>query len=366
MTVTCQELMDRFRAEYPTTRSLTVDLGPCLVEVDTNDEPLYRDLVHYFQSFRPHKDHAGQAGRPVIRITAHQAPEPELWLNYVPRAPEPGKSKVKEETADIEGGRVVRKRLTGMHFVFGPGGNLAVGPCRENPNQVINFVNNRFIELLLNQGCLLGHASGIAMAGRGMALAGFAGAGKSTLALHAMGLGADLVSNDRVLVRPGRPPLFFGVAKHPRINPGTALNNPHLARVLSDEDRARFAALPPNELWNLEHKYDAIVEECFGPGRFRLAAPMNALMILHWTRGGGPMRIRLFDPRERHDLLAAFMKATGSFYLPAPGLPQDQPVTRYAEALAHCACIEVYGGVNFEAAARACLYLLRTGAVLDV
>ncbi|MGE4554150.1 MAG: HprK-related kinase B, partial [Desulfovibrionaceae bacterium] len=233
----------------------------------------------------------------------------------------------------------------------------------QNPNQVVNFVNNRFIEHLLNQGCLLGHASGIALAGHGLALAGFAGAGKSTLALHAMSLGADLVSNDRVLVRPGRPPRFFGVAKHPRINPGTALNNPDLAGVLSDADRARFTALPPKELWNLEHKYDAIVEECFGPGRFRLAAPMNGLMILHWTHGGGPARIRPFDPRKRHDLLAAFMKATGSFYLPAPGLPQDQPVERYAETLAECACIEVDGGVDFDAAARACLDLLKTGAL---
>ncbi|MGE4553575.1 MAG: HprK-related kinase B, partial [Desulfovibrionaceae bacterium] len=172
--ITCRSLMDRFRAEYPVAHTLTVDLGPCLAEVGTNDEPLYRDLEHYFRSFTPHPDPAGHGAgeRPVIRITAHQAPEPELWLHYVPRQPEPGKTKIKEETADIEGGRVVRKRLTGMHFVFGPEGNLAVGPCRQNPNQVVNFVNNRFIEHLLNQGCLLGHASGIALAGHGLALAG--------------------------------------------------------------------------------------------------------------------------------------------------------------------------------------------------
>ena len=65
------------------------------------------------------------------------------------KTPDPGKTKIKEEYVDLDDGRIVRKRLTGMLFVFGGGQNVAVGPCGANLNQVINFINNRYIEWLL-------------------------------------------------------------------------------------------------------------------------------------------------------------------------------------------------------------------------
>ena len=70
-------------------------------------------------------------------------------------------------------------------------------------------------------------------------MAGFSGAGKSTLALHVMSLGATFVSNDRVMVaetpaNDSGAPMMYGVAKHPRINPGTAMNNPDLAVAARD------------------------------------------------------------------------------------------------------------------------------------
>ena len=370
------DLAERFRTRFPTRERLVVRLGECLIEVRTNSAPLADELRRYFHSFLSDSDRAD------IRITAHDAPVAELALDldldYLVKTPDPGKTKVKEEWCDLEDGRVVRKRLTGVHFLFGHGWNAAVGPCLENPNQVINFVNNRFIEHKLNRGALLGHAAGVCLdAGdglRGLAMAGFSGAGKSTLALHVMSLGAEFVSNDRVMVddRPGTPDMF-GVAKHPRINPGTALNNPDLAGVVPPEERARFEDLPTEELWELEHKYDALIEECYGTGRFRLDAPLSGLVILNWRFGAGPCSVAAFDPAERPDLLPAFMKSTGLFYLPDSGVcPEpspgadvaacgDQPPERYAEVLSKAACIEFSGGVDFDTAARVCMDFLATG-----
>ena len=294
-----------------------------------------------------------------------------LPFEFRTKAPEPGKAKVKEEWADVDGGRVVRKRLTGMVMAFGGGEHLVAGPCLENPNQVVNFLNNRYIERKLDQGAILGHAAAVAKSGRGLALAGFSGMGKSTLALHAVSLGADFVSNDRILVQagsnnqtPGSPALIHGVAKHPRINPGTALNNPDLARVVAEEDKARFLALPPAELWALEHKYDAIVEDCFGPGRFRLCAPFSGLVLLNWKRDGGPLRIARVDPGQRRDLLPAVMKSPGLFYPEAEMREVEElPEAAWIEALKDCVVLEFAGGVDFAAGAEACLEFLETGKV---
>jgi HPr kinase/phosphorylase len=63
------------------------------------------------------------------------------------------------------------------------------------------------------------HASCVAFGGRGVLILGPSGAGKSALALQLMGLGADLVADDRVALRvqagglvasapPGLPPLI--------------------------------------------------------------------------------------------------------------------------------------------------------------
>jgi HprK-related kinase B len=135
-----------------------------------------------------------------IEITAHEMPAWDLSLAYAIKQPDPGKTKIKEEYFELADGRVVRKRLTGMVFIFGEGENVAVGPCLENINQVVNFVNSRYIEWMLCKGCILGHAAGVILNGNKLAVAGFSGAGKSTLVLHLMNEGGTFVSNDRLMI----------------------------------------------------------------------------------------------------------------------------------------------------------------------
>jgi HprK-related kinase B len=355
------DLVRRFREEYPPEHALRLDLGGCRVELRTNSEQLHDDLRAYFSPFLDASPAKG--GRTDILITAHQSPEWHLPVCYVDKEPEPGKSKVKEQYLDLRDGRVVRKKLTGMLFVFGAGDNLAIGPCTANPNQVVNFVNNRFIEWRLNRGGLLGHAAGITHRGRGLALAGFSGLGKSTLALQLMSRGTTFVSNDRLIVEQTQDgPRMVGVAKHPRINPGTALSNPDLACVLGQGDEERFRSLPPETLWDLEHKYDAMIEECFGPERFVLSSPLHGLVLINWRRGERGCTLRRIDPKERSELMPAFMKSTGLFFLPKNGYVEPG-LKAYVEFFSEVAVFELAGGIDFDKAAVLCLDFLQTGTI---
>jgi HprK-related kinase B len=331
------------------------------VEIAANRMEIVEALRGYFVPFTA----AAEAPADIL-ITVHEAEVPEIGGTFVTKEPEPGKTRIKEEYIELQNGRIVRKRLTGLVFVFGGDDHVVVGPCLENLNQVVNFVNNRHIEWMLCRGCLLGHAAGVARNGRGLALAGFAGAGKSTLALHLMSHGVDFVSNDRLIVEPEEANglRMHGVAKLPRINPGTAMHNQELRRVMPPEDWERFAELDEDELWEIEHKYDVPIDECFGPDRFVLSAPMHGLAILNWKHGAGALRVRSVDPRERHDLLPAFMKSPGLFFLPSRECAMPEPTAEnYAELLSRCTVLELSGGLDFDLAVDSCLNFLKTGKV---
>lgn len=338
---------------------LTLRFPGCVIELRSDSPALVAALHHYFRPFA-----TDQGNCPDIQITAIESPPPELGLPYTAKAPDPGKSKIKEEFVDFHDGRVVRKRLTGMVFVFGAADNLAAGPCLANSNQVVNFVNNRFIAWQLERGCLLGHAAAVQQHSRGLAIAGISGAGKSTLALHMMSGGTHFTSNDRLLVRrAGQAGLAMcGVAKLPRINPGTALNNPNLTSVIPVENIEHFATLSPKELWTLEHKYDVFLDECFGKEQFILEGPLDGLVILNWRHNGGATSCRVVDIKQRYDLLPAFMKSPGLFYIPRDGQPSTLSVEDYAALLKHATVLEFTGGVDFNFASTICHTFLETGA----
>ncbi len=358
MTVTRRELVQHLRQQHPTGPGLKLGFDSCRIEVQASHPELLQALTDYFRPFvisGPETD---------ILITCHEAAEPDLGLEFRVKPPEPGKSRIKEEFCDLSDGRVVRKRLTGMLFVFGGSDHCCVGPCLNNVNQVVNFINNRFIQDQLHQGALLGHAAGVSLKGRGLALAGFSGMGKSTLALKLLEQDAVFVSNDRLLVSPHRDGLIMrGVAKLPRINPGTALNNPCLVDIVPEDDLKRFSSLDEDQLWDLEHKYDVPIETCFGQGRFELTAPMHGLLILNWSRRNEQVRVQEVDLRSRQDLLPAFMKEVGLFFLPQEGHGASLSEATYLDVLSRCVVMEAVGGVDFDHARRACLHFLREGHV---
>lgn len=346
-----EELANNIRCAYPLAGGIHLQFGNCHILVQSNSEPVINGLKLYFNAFTT------VPAAPDRLISVYQTDDVSVDMPLTEKLPDPWKTRVKEEYADIINGRIVRKKLTGMVFIFGGTDHIAVGPCMDNLNQVVNFINNRHIEWQILRGGILGHAAGVRLQDKGIALAGFSGMGKSTLALHLVNQGAEFVSNDRLILEKTETGVWMhGVGKLPRVNPGTILNNPSLQGLLPPRDFEQFAALPKADLWNLEYKYDVPIDRFFGANRFILGTPLDALIILNWKQSGDPTLMKPVNIENRRDLLPAFMKSTGLFFLPDPAVPVSDPSENaYILLLKATQVFEFSGGVDFQAAVKACL-----------
>lgn len=346
--VTCRDIAAAYQKETSPTLSLGLRLGDTHVVVRSNSSRLMDALTAHYRDF------LDEAGDPDIVVTALDGGPVPSPLPFCSREGEGGHPK--EEYADLADGRVVRKCRTGLWLVFGRAGHFILGPCLRNVDQVVNAINARCGDREMRVGALLFHAAGVCLGQAGLALSGFAGAGKSTLALEIMRHGAAFVSNDRVLIGPGpQGCVMTGLARMPRVNPGTLLHNEALAPILTEEERASYLRLAPGELRQVERKYDVCIHDCFGPGRFRLRARLRALVVLCWEHGGGAMRASWTDIQARADLLPAFMKDVGVFFEEGPRRARAH---EYRALLEDSPLLVIHGGVDFKRAAALCLDVL--------
>ncbi len=267
----------------------------------SNEAVLITVLKTYFNEWvSTNSDH------PVATITAWQSEIPDFGLDYQQYRESPTK-RIKEAFADADGYRIVKKIKTGVHFVIGASEWFAFGPLTTFPNQLINFVNAIFMEVNLRDNAYLFHAAGVAQNQHGIVIAAQSGKGKSTTSLLLMNKGLDFVSNDRIILQKKENKYtMIGVPKHPRVNPGTLLNNPKIKPLLKAPER--FANKTQEEIWNWEEKYDVVIPEIYGASKFSLAAETKALLIIDWGEEETELRLEKLDLHTRPDLLAAIMK----------------------------------------------------------
>lgn len=236
---------------------------------------------------------------------------------------------------------------------------IAYGPCLEYDNQVINFINAQYMNHLQQQGELICHASGLVFNDRALGIAGFSGGGKSTLMLHLLEQpGYQFLTNDRLFLKKTDEYLrATGIPKLPRINPGTIINNERLKPLLTQQRVAELEALPKQELWHLEEKYDADVEQLFGYNKISYQKPIDNFLILNWQFDAAEdCNIAPVEMSERPELYAAVMKSPGPFYQFADNsFYQDtmqQKLEDYQPVFSEMQVYEATGRVDFDFAVK--------------
>lgn len=269
--------------------------------VESNNAKLIEILRAYFQEWV-----TSAVEDTAIVITAWECEIPEFDLDFTEYKESPEK-RVKEVYADIESFRLVKKTKTGVHFAIGREEWLALGPLCQYSNQLINFVNAIFMEINLQEEALLFHAAGVAKDGEGIVIAAQSGKGKSTTSLLLMNNGLDFVSNDRVILRKESEGFeMIGVPKHPRVNPGTLLNNPKVKHLLKSPER--FEGKSKEEIWQWEEKYDVMIPDVYGASKFPLSAKAKAFLIIDWGDSEEEVSLEEMTLASRPDLMPAIMK----------------------------------------------------------
>ena len=335
---------------------LHLRLGECRLRLRSNSAQLITGLRGYFRHV------LADAAPADLEVIAIEREAPDLGVEFIDWAREPGKTGRKDAYYDFSGGRLVRKVRTGMVFLQSESQRIAAGPCLQNDNQVINFINAQYMNWLQQRDWMICHAAGLVYHDRCLGIAGFSGGGKSTLMLHLMEHDeVSYLTNDRLFVRQEHGiAQSLGIPKLPRINPGTIVHNPRLSVLIPDAQRETLLKLPPQELWEIEDKYDVQVEEVYGAGKIKASAPLTAFLVLNWQRGSEQeLTLGAVDLSQRRDLLAAIMKSPGPFYQYADGsfhqdsMPFDEQA--YLDALQGVSVYEAKGRVDFAGLVRLCL-----------
>ncbi|WP_036300802.1 HprK-related kinase B [Methylomarinum vadi] len=338
------------RDARPDAAKLTLQCAGYRVTVLSNSAALLGVLRDYFHPF------LCDATDTDITVQAIESPIVQLPYPFRDWKREAGKSGRKDAYFDFTGGRLIRKVRTGMLFLQSESDCIAAGPCLAYPNQVINFINAQIMNRLQHRNWLICHAAAVVKGDRAYAIAGFSGGGKSTFMLHLLeDRNIDFLTNDRLFIRRRQHSIdAVGIAKLPRINPGTIVHNPRLHKLIPERQRQHLLALPRQQLWQLEDKYDVDIDDCYGKDRIADRTPLQAFIVLNWRHDSEEAtKATEVNLSERRELLAAIMKSPGPFYQQNDGrfLTGDEKPNEaaYLAELGDIPVYEVTGRVDFKA-----------------
>ncbi len=318
------------------------DVSVC---VKTDCPPLVDRLSSYFHSYI--HPVPGKHSYTVYACLGEAHIDATL-LRDVPRT---GGKSPKESYYDTPTGRVVVKKRTGLVVFSTSSARYVIGDVLKHFNQVVNAIEQLYIEHYHDAGLVLLHAAAVADAnGRGVLISSASGVGKSSAALATLERGFHFLSNDRVLLQAAEDETrVIGIPKKPRINPGTALALPSLQQLLAEQERARYLAMDRAVLWRLERKLDVDVDAVYGEGTTVLDAPLVLIFLLEWSPFDGQPLFEELDNGEAARQLARHMLGAGpyrSIRMATSGSPDLAMVTCQAT------CFRVRGGVDLPAFAR--------------
>ncbi len=337
-----------------TEHKLDLKFANCSIGLESNSRPLLDQLAECFSEY------TGVFDQPTLRLRLIES-DPVLPPPALADWPRPADKGRKEAVLDLTDARLIHKVRTGVLFLQGHQRGIAVGELSDNLNQVINFINNQTISHWKREGFEICHAAALRGSQGILALAGFSGGGKSTLMLHLMSSALyQYVSNDRLLIQKQLSGVWArGVAKMPRVNPGTLLNNSSLTALLPEGRAQELAALPMAALWDLEEKYDVPIADIFGAERISDEGYLSALVILDWRHDSDmPTTLEQVQLHDSPYLLEALMKSPGPFHADNDGVfttgHESLNTQDYLDALVGVSTYVLRGKIDFTKAVSLC------------
>ncbi len=282
--------------------------------VRSNDTAVIAHIARLVQRYRTVEPQA--ATGPQQELTALQGTPAldTLRLTDVPRRSGEHKP-ARVATADLDGGRVILRRETGVATTIRPDAWTITGDLRAHPGEVTRALDAILSLALVERGYLTLKGSALTRDGRGIALVGGPDSARRALAVTLLGRGFRWVTEDSLLVRVAVGHVEMrGLPGLLRLGPAAMLAHPTLRAMLPDDERARYEGQTWRELREVEARYVVDAADAFGADGIATEGVLEMIVALGWKNGelsGTPT----ITPLARPDAYEALADATRSYGL---------------------------------------------------
>ena len=240
-------------------------------------------------------------------------------------------------TAEIEGGRVIFRRETGVLTAIQPDAWTITGDLRTYPGEVTRVLDAMLSLALVDRGYLTLKGSALARDGRGIALVGGPDTARRALAVTLVGRGFQWVTEDLLQVRVASGHVEMrGLPGLLRLGPAAMLAHPALHAMLTAEEQARYAGQTWRDLREIEARYNIDTVDAFGPAGIASGGTLDMIVALRW-RGGetaGEPAIALLARADAYEALADATRSFGLYDLAGSVPPNFHRLQRIAETVA--------------------------------
>lgn len=301
-----------FILDHAQTLHFTIHDVPFIVR--SNDAEVIAHVARLVQRYRA--DEPSEASGPRQMLVAVQGAPTIDDARLVDVARRNGAHKpARVATADIEGGRAILRRETGVLTVIQSDGWTITGDLRAYPGEVTRALDAMLSLALVERGYLTLKGSALARDGRGIALVGGPDGARRALAVTLVGHGFQWVTEDLLLVRMAAGFVEMrGLPGLLRLGPAAMLAHPALRAMLTEEEQARYAGQAWRDLREIETRYVVDTVDAFGPTGIAAGGVLRMIVALRW-KGSDTADMPAVAPLSRSDAYEALADATRSFGL---------------------------------------------------
>ena len=300
-----------FTADEARTLLFTIHDVPFVVR--SNDAAVIAHVARLVRRYRG--DAAESATGPQQELTAVQgAPTvDQLRLQDVPRRGAATKP-ARVSTADVEEGRAILRRDTGVLTVIRPDAWTIVGDLNAHPEEITRAFDAMLSLALVERGYLTLKGSALVRDGRGIALVGGPDGARRALAVTLVERGFRWVTEDLLLVRVAGHVEMRGLPGLLRLGIAAMLAHPALRARLTADEQAAYTGRTWRDLREIDTRYVVDATDAFGPEGIAGEGALAMIFALRW-KGGEAEGMPAVTPLPRADAYEALAEATRSYGL---------------------------------------------------